>query len=683
MTRERVSGSNIILAGFMGAGKSSVGRCLAALLEMAHLDTDALVEAEAGATISEIFRTRGEAWFRRLEARAVRQASQLNNTVISVGGGALMDQRNVALLKRAGLLVWLRTSPESVVARLRAEGTSSINARPVLAGKADLEQVRSLMSARESGYRQAHIAVDTDGKRPDEIACQIAREIAWETDSGAHAPCKLSESAEMPPAFGRDRRCCARERRPNRCAFTKSVQPDRTNPCTLEILAGASAYPYLLGYDLLARPDTYRAALAAPTAPGGPGSGDMRLPGRIIVVTTPLLRLLFGGQLEEGLRGWLGHDPSIVWAMVPDGERAKSLATLAKLYDLAAASGAGRDSLAIALGGGTVGDVAGFFAATYMRGIRLVQVPTTLLAMVDSAIGGKTAINLRAAKNLAGTFWQPAAVIADIATLGTLPLRDLTSGLAEVVKAAVIGDPGLFETLEHVARVVGGAETCSTDGCRTPGLRRPRAARFAAARTLQQEPALWQDIVRGAVMVKAKIVATDERDAGDRLLLNLGHTLGHAIERAGGFRRWTHGEAVAIGLAAACRASARLGYLQEDASARVIRLLTGLGLPTSVPLADGGALRKSILTAMALDKKARGGKLRVVLPLSIGRCSICEDPAAEALAEEIAMPTGLDRETIPSSGGEKHGGRYYHGNSWPEPGPVRRARARYLRVSNP
>lgn len=672
MTRERISGSNIILAGFMGAGKSSVGRCLAALLGMAHLDTDALVEAEAGATISEIFRTRGEAWFRRLEARAVRQASQLNNTVISVGGGALIDQRNVNVLKRAGILVWLRTSPESVVARLRAEGTSSINARPVLAGKADLEQVRSLMRAREDGYRQAHIAVDTDGKRPDEIACQIAREIAWETDSGARAPCKLSESAKMPPALGRDRRCCAREWRPNRCAFTKSGQPDRANPCTLEIVAGASAYPYLLGYGLLARPDTYRAALATLTAPRRPGSGDMRPPGRIIVVTTPLLRLLFGGRLEEGLRGWLGHDPSIVWAMVPDGERAKSLATLAKLYDLAAASGAGRDSLAIALGGGTVGDVAGFFAATYMRGIRLVQVPTTLLAMVDSAIGGKTAINLRAAKNLAGTFWQPAAVIADIAALGTLPLRDLTSGLAEVVKAAVIGDPDLFATLEHVARVAGGADTCSTGGCRTAGLRRPRATRFAAARTLQREHALWQDIVRRAVMVKAKIVATDERDTGDRLLLNLGHTLGHAIERAGGFRRWTHGEAVAIGLAAACRASARLGYLQEDASARVIRLLAGLGLPTSVPLADSGALRESILAAMALDKKARGGKLRVVLPLSIGRCSICEDPAAAALAEEIAI-----------SGGGKHGGRYYHGDSRPEPGPVGRARARYLRVSNP
>ncbi|MGE5585232.1 MAG: 3-dehydroquinate synthase [Bacillota bacterium] len=635
MTTVPTTATNIILTGFMGAGKSSVGACLAALLGMAFLDTDALIESEAGATISEIFRTRGEAWFRRMEARAVRQASRLNSTVISVGGGALMDRRNVKALKRAGLLVWLRASPESVLARLRpwpdssedgsSEHAPGMDSRPVLQGKADIERVRSLMSAREQGYRQAHVAIDTDGKRPEDIVREIVRKIAW---TAACPP--LADGSETCGAAG-EQAVPVRSSR-GVCEHRDEAQPDRDEPYLLEVSAGTAVYPYLAGRGLLPRPGTYDTAL------GHRSSGGGRPPGRIIVVTTPLLRSLFGGRLEEGLRCWLGCAPPIAWAMVAEGERAKSLATLAKLYDLAAASGAGRDSLVIALGGGTVGDVAGFFAATYMRGVRLVHVPTTLLAMVDSAVGGKTAINLRAAKNLAGTFWQPAAVIADITTLGTLPLRDLTSGLAEVVKAAVIGDPDLFETLEHVALVADGADTCSTDGRRTAGLRRPRAARFAAARTLQQEPALWQDIVRRAVMVKAKIVATDERDTGDRLLLNLGHTLGHAIERAGGFRRWTHGEAVAIGLAAACRASARLGYLQEDASAQVIRLLAGLGLPTSVPLADGDALRKSILAAMALDKKARGGKLRVVLPLSIGRCSVCEDPAAEALAEEIVMP---------------------------------------------
>ncbi|MGE5588947.1 MAG: 3-dehydroquinate synthase [Clostridia bacterium] len=651
MTHERTSGGNVILVGFMGAGKSSVGAFLAGLLGTAHLDTDALIEAEAGTTISEIFRTRGEAWFRRLEARAVRRVSLLNNTVISVGGGALMDKRNADTLRRAGILVWLRASPESVVARLQAGGAQGAHTRPVLAGNAGIERVRSLMSMREDGYRQAHITVDTDGKRPDEIARQLAWELARHIRSGKRACCEKGKDAETPPIPGRDGPTRTRERRAGRSASasTESEQPDRAGSCMLEIVAGASVCSYLLGHGLIARADTYRTAFAAPAAPArsgsSAGSSGARPPGRIIVVTTPLIRLLFGGRLEEGLRGWLGQAPPIVWAMVPEGEKAKSIASLAKLYDSAAASGAGHDSLAVALGGGTVGDVAGFFAATYMRGIRLLQVPTTLLAMVDSAIGGKTAINLRAAKNLAGTFWQPTAVIADIAALETLPLRDLTSGLAEVVKAAVIADPALFEALERLASVAGGTRGCPADECRTARPRNPGSDRFAAARILQQEPTLWQDIVRRAVMVKAKVVAVDERDTGDRLLLNLGHTLGHAIERAGGFRRWSHGEAVAMGLAAACRASTRLGLLQPDALARVIRLLTGLGLPTSIPLApsDCGAFRESILAAMALDKKARGGNLRVVLPLSIGRCSVLEGPAAELLAEEIGVLGGIPR----------------------------------------
>ncbi len=686
MANDRNSGTNIMLAGFMGTGKSSVGRCLAAMLGMAFLDTDALIEAEAGAVISEIFRTRGETWFRRLEARAVRQASRLNNTVISLGGGALMDQRNINALKRAGVMVWLRTSPENVLARLQAEGAASIHARPVLEGRAELEQVRSLMSMRERGYRQAHVTIDTDGKRPEEIAREVARSAARQPFANEAGACGETSAAPGSPTIVADPTITAGGSSPlidrarqrqrwmsmlethpaflrfdgggsgpvrestwhiadtagevgvahqvARCevAFPQSTavaHAYRHEGRVLDIAAGSAVYAYLLGHSLLSRSDTYEAAFERP-CPDGEAP-----PGTTIVITAPLLRSLFGTSLEEGLRNWLGRNARIVWAMVPNGERAKSLPALGRLYDLAAASGARRDLLVIALGGGTVGDVAGFFASTYMRGLRLVHVPTTLLAMVDSAVGGKTAINLRAAKNLAGTFWQPVAVIADIATLGTLPLRDLTSGLAEVVKAAVIGDPGLFEILEHVARVAGGADTHGTDGCRSTSFRRPRAARFAAARALQQEPALLRDIIRTAVMVKAGIVAMDERDAGDRLLLNLGHTLGHAIERAGGFRRWTHGESVAIGLAAACRASARLGYLQEETSGRVIRLLAGLGLPTSVPHADDGALRESILAAMALDKKARGGGLRVVLPLSIGKCSVCDGPAAEALMNEV------------------------------------------------
>jgi 3-dehydroquinate synthase len=699
VSSETVSRDNVILVGFMGAGKSCVGARLASLLGMAHLDTDALIEAEAGSTISEIFRTRGEAWFRRLETRAVRRAALLRNTVISVGGGALMNERNVEILRQTGVLVWLRASAESVVTRLRLRpGEAEIKCtRPLLVGKTDIEQVRSLMSKREAGYRLAHIAIDTDDKSPDEIAREIARELTRRVtssrgtaridrnkqDKGVGGP-EPWEPHEMSGPARAQEESFAWTEGAAQGAFAVGEPAGRSDQgwCKFDITAGASTCSYVLGHGILARPDAYRAAFstlgapdepvaAAEPTPSSPGStlesgglhplggipsqrgaipahpGTLPSPPgtvpsriivtRIIVITTPLIRLLYGERLEQGLRAWLGRDPCIVWAMVPDGERAKSLSTLAKLYDFASACGIGRDSLAIALGGGTVGDVAGFFAATYMRGIKLIQVPTTLLAMVDSSIGGKTAINLRAAKNLAGTFWQPTAVIADVATLGTLPLRDFTSGLAEAIKASVIGDPELFETLEQVVRVAGGGDTFARDGRCAAGRRRSNGSRFAAARVLQREPALCQDIVRRAVAVKAKLVATDERDTRDRLLLNLGHTLGHAIERAGGFRRWTHGEAVAIGLAAACRASERLGCLSGEDSARVCQALAGLGLPTSIPAGCDGVFHESILAAMALDKKVRGGKLRVVLPLSIGKCSVCEDRAAKALADEIVV----------------------------------------------
>jgi len=648
---------NIILTGFMGVGKSSVGGRLAAMLGMVHLDTDALIEAETRTTISDIFNTRGEAWFRRMEARTIRRASRLNGTVISIGGGALMDQRNVDVLKRAGILVWLRATPESILARLHAQGASCIAARPLLAGGAGLDRVRSLMEMREKGYRQADLVVDTDGKGPDEIACEIAREIA---------------AKDAVAVAGKDRG--ARGWRPQLTAAFAHENGNVGPSCAfrLQVSAGGSTYQYLLGRGIMAAPWAYpllRTGLAVQSRPrlqamaepmaeppseaGAWAEAEEGVPSKVIVVTTPMLRVMFGPRLEQAFtrnaprRG----SSSLVWAIVPDGEKAKTVSTLTRLYEACAASGADRDSVVVALGGGTVGDVAGFLAATYMRGVRLVQIPTTLLAMVDSSIGGKTAINLRAAKNLVGAFWQPAAVVADTCALGTLPLRELASGLAEVVKAAVIGDPDLFETLERVA----GTSDCDGGGPRA-AFRLPggdggglaRSSRLQALRAAaERDPGLWPDIIRRAVMVKASIVAADERDAGARMLLNLGHTLGHAVERAGGFRRWTHGEAVAIGLAAACRASVRLGYLREDTAERVIRLLASLGLPTSVPRGENRSFRESVLAAMALDKKASGGKLRVVLPLAIGRCSVFEGSAAEALSEAAGLPSSLGEDEPP------------------------------------
>lgn len=616
MLNESIPGTNIFLTGFMGTGKSSVGRCLAKNIGFAFLDTDTVIESEAGATISDIFRTRGERWFRQMEAKVVRRAAKLNNTVISLGGGALIDRRNVDTAKRSGVVVWLRVSPEAVLARLSSDTVNGVDARPVLGGEADIEHVRLLMRVREPGYRQAHVTVDTDGKSPGEVACEVAQAVSMHLS----APGAANPSAAFPHnqfATGVSIGCGV--------AWTRKGPDIKT-----EITAGTATYPYFVGQGTLSRLGTCLSGLE------GWGLERSKNPRCVIVVTSSLLRCLFGTALERGLHGWSAGSVDIAWAMVPEGESAKTLSTLDRLYSLACAAGAKRDCLVIALGGGTVGDVAGFFAATYMRGVRLVHVPTTLLAMVDSAIGGKTAINLKAGKNLAGTFWQPISVVSDVDTLKTPPPREFTNGLAEAVKAAVIGDPVLFDTLDGVAE----AALHSLDSASNPATRKMTGGdRFAAARALQHDPDLLQTIICRAVAVKARIVSRDERDTGERLLLNLGHTLGHAIEQAGGFRRWTHGEAVAIGLSAACRASTRLGRLPPESSERVINLLSRIGLPTSLSREQAARLGERIKAAMSLDKKAGEGGLRVILPSSIGQCSVVNDVPAEILLREMTVPS--------------------------------------------
>ncbi|MEW6227361.1 MAG: 3-dehydroquinate synthase [Bacillota bacterium] len=615
-----IPGTNIFVTGFMGTGKSSVGRCLAKNIGFAFLDTDTIIESEAGATISDIFRTRGERWFRQMEARVVRRAAKLNSTVISLGGGALIDRRNVDTAKRSGVVVWLRVSPEAVLARLSSDTVNGIDARPVLGGEADIERLRFLMRVREPGYRQAHVTVDTDGKSPGEVACEVAQAVSMHLS----APGAANPNAAFP--HGR----FAPRSSPGASIECGVEWTKKGSDLATEITAGTATYPYFVGQGTLTRLGTCLSGLE------GWGLERSKNPRRVIAVTSSLLRCLFGTALERGLRDWSAGSVDIAWAVVPEGESAKTLSTLARLYGLACAAGAKRDCLVVALGGGTVGDVAGFFAATYMRGVRLVHVPTTLLAMVDSAIGGKTAINLKSGKNLAGTFWQPISVVSDVDTLKTLPPREFTNGLAEAVKAAVIGDPVLFNTLDGVAE----AALHSLDSASNPATRKMTGGdRFAVARALQHDPGLLQAIICRAVAVKARIVSRDERDTGDRLLLNLGHTLGHAIEQAGDFRRWTHGEAVAIGLAAACRASTRLGRLPPESSERVINLLSRIGLPTSLSREQAARLGERIKAAMSLDKKAGEGGLRVILPTSIGQCSVANDVPAEILLREMTVPS--------------------------------------------
>ena len=296
-------------------------------------------------------------------------------------------------------------------------------------------------------------------------------------------------------------------------------------------------------------------------------------------------------------------DKTVITVHLPDGEAHKTLASYAQILDALVAARYDRDSLIIALGGGISGDIAGFAAATYQRGIAVLQIPTTLLAQVDSSVGGKTGVNHPQGKNLIGAFHQPQAVLIDTATLATLPPREFAAGMAEVIKYGLINDPAFFTWLE-----------ANRDGIRA------------------HDPALLAEMITHCCASKAAIVAADEREQGVRALLNYGHTFGHALEALTRYNRWKHGEAVAIGSIIATRLGVILGRVSEADAVRTAALFAACDLPTTIP-AD--ITTGAILDKMQLDKKTRGGTLRLVLPQRFCDSGIDSGIATDAIRAAI------------------------------------------------
>jgi 3-dehydroquinate synthase len=290
-----------------------------------------------------------------------------------------------------------------------------------------------------------------------------------------------------------------------------------------------------------------------------------------------------------------GFDPVLV--IVPAGEKSKRLAVVEKCLDQLAAHRLERKSFIVALGGGVVGDLAGFVAASYLRGIPFVQVPTSLLAQVDSSVGGKTGVNLKSGKNLAGAFYQPRLVLCDLDTFKTLPAREYVSGLAEVIKYGIIYDAVLFAQLER-----------------------------SLSRLLQREPALLTSVVARCCEIKADVVGHDETESGLRAILNFGHTIGHAIENSSGYGKYLHGEAISIGQVAAAKLSHEVLGLPLGDATRIEKLFAQAGLPVGLKLNSGR--RKKLFAAMQLDKKVSGGEVKFVLASRIGRVKFgCKVPA--------------------------------------------------------
>ncbi|MDE2304326.1 MAG: 3-dehydroquinate synthase [Gammaproteobacteria bacterium] len=358
-------------------------------------------------------------------------------------------------------------------------------------------------------------------------------------------------------------------------------------PRTIRVDVGHARYPIDVGPGLLG--DAQRLA--------------ERIPGKdLLILSNTTVAPLYLARLGAALPG-----RRIAECVLPDGERHKTLATAAIVFDALVENRMNRDATLIALGGGVIGDLGGFAAACYQRGIACVQVPTTLLAQVDSSVGGKTGVNHPGGKNLIGAFHQPAAVIADTDTLASLPDRELRAGIAEIIKYGCIADAALFDWLERqMPRLLG---------------RDPEALVHAITRSCE---------------IKAGVVGRDERESGLRAILNFGHTFGHAIEAATAYERYLHGEAVAIGMRLAAELSARIGLLAAGVPARITALLAAAGLPVEAPRVGAGRA----MSLMRMDKKVLAGAVRVVLLRSLGAAEVTADYPGKDLEELLAEHFG-------------------------------------------
>jgi len=363
---------------------------------------------------------------------------------------------------------------------------------------------------------------------------------------------------------------------------------------TLTVHLNDRSYPILIGSNLLQSQTVLAAHIPA---------------GDVLLISNSVVAPLYADRVRQALPG-----RRLVEVILPDGEAHKTLATASRIFDVMIANRLGRDVVVAALGGGVVGDLSGFVAACYQRGVSVVQLPTTLLADVDSSVGGKTAVNHPGGKNMIGAFHQPRAVIIDTDLLASLPARELSAGLAEVIKYGLIRDAVFFEWLEsHIDALVA------------------------------RDPGALAHAIRRSCEIKAEIVSRDEREQGDRALLNLGHTFGHAIEAATGYVQWLHGEAVGLGLIAAADLSQRVGQLEGGQLRRLVSLLARAGLPVEAPKI--GAERA--FDYMRVDKKVKSGRVRLILLRGIGDAVMTADYPDAALQSTLAAQFGRSSAVAP------------------------------------
>lgn len=533
-------GPRAVLIGPMGAGKTSVGRALAARLGVPFVDVDAEIEDLTGLEIPDIFAQWGEERFRRIEARSIARLLGQSEGVLALGGGAVTDPATAELLADHRVVLL------SVDADGIAERIGGGQQRPVLAGPDPVTRWREIAAEREDAYTAAAVwRVDTTGCSIEDIAAALDAQLTAEEPSAA----------------------------PSTSAAPPQPAPELEGEIArLHVSTAAGGYPVHVGRQLY-------------------GHIPAMLPERartVMIIHQPSVR-----QLAEELREQLQTSGrSAYLAEVPDAEQGKTAQVIAFLWQVLGQADVSRSDLIIGMGGGAATDLAGFAAASWMRGIDVLQVPTTVAGMVDAAVGGKTGINTAEGKNLVGAFHPPIGVVADLDVLAGLSAHDVAAGLAEAVKAGFIQDEQILRIIEADPRAV--LDIGSED---------------------------FAEVLVRAIAVKADVVGEDLTEKGRREFLNYGHTLAHAIERNERYQ-WRHGAAVSVGMMFAAELAGLAGRLSEADVDRHRRVLTSLGLPVTYRDRQWPALHE----AMTRDKKSRGGMLRFIVLEGVGRPTRLEGP---------------------------------------------------------
>lgn len=533
---------NIILTGFSGTGKTEVAKLLAYSMNWNVFDTDVVIEQEQGKTIKEIFENEGEENFRKIESNVIRKACSNTHTIISTGGGAFILEKNRTAMLKSGFVVTLDASPNTILARLKKNSSNPLNERPLLKSSNPLEKITELKKQRQYIYSLSHWTIKTDLLNINSVSKEIIH--AWKLINNQnninhantisdpnYASSIITEKGECPVFVG------------------SGIIELLGNYCKNNNLSSTA---YLIADSITGFQHTRKAQLS----------------------------------LEN-------HSIPTHTFTFPQGEISKTISTITPIFEWLAQQKAERNHFVVALGGGVVGDISGFVASTYNRGIPFVQVPTSLAAMVDASIGGKTAINLPQGKNLVGAFHQPSIILIDTNLLKTLPQRELISGWAEAIKHGIIKNLDLFENFEQNSNLI-----------------------------QKLDPLTSTRVIKASVATKIEVVNLDQYETlGIRTLLNYGHTIGHALENSIGYGELLHGEAVSIGMCFAARISEKMGLIDMKCVQRQEKILETYGLPTYWKNIN----HEQIKLAMKVDKKTVGKSINWVLLENIGKAVVRSD----------------------------------------------------------